>query len=139
MIREIQLDKEFKGVLSLYQDAGWKVYAEEPKRLKKALENSSYILGHYEENTLIGMIRGLTDTEYLHYIQDIIVLKSHHNKGVGTKLLQYVKDQYKAVRMDILLTDDDPAQLHYYEKNNFSNTKTLQDYPLNCFVDFKNN
>ena len=136
-IRELNLEEDFEQILTLYKDVGWVVYTDEPDRLRKAYLNSTYSFGLFEGNELKGVIRGLTDTEYLHYIQDIIVSTSEHNKGIGTELLKFVKDKYQNVRMDILLTDDDPAQMAYYKKNKFQNTKEITDYPLNCFVDFK--
>jgi len=135
-IRPLILENDFEQILKLYEDVGWVVYTDEPERLKKAYANSSYHFGYFEDDKLIGIIRGLTDTEYLHYIQDIIVASSEHKKGIGSKLLKFVKEKYQSVRMDILLTDDDPGQLVYYKKNNFQNTKDAE-YPLNCFVDFK--
>ena len=131
------MENDFDQILGLYTDVGWVVYTKEPERLKKAYLNSTYTFGYFKEDKLLGIIRGLTDTQYLHYIQDIIVASSEHNKGIGSKLLSFVKEKYKDVRMDILLTDDDPAQLVYYKKNNFQNTKEITDYPLNCFVDFE--
>ena len=137
MFKEIKLtDETFELLIKLYEAVGWVAYTEEPEELRKALDNSTYLYGFYEENELVGFIRGLTDFSSLNYVQDILVKPNLHNKGVGSKLLQFVKKTYD-VRAQVLLTDDEPGQLAYYKKNGYKNTRDLKNIPLNCFVDFK--
>lgn len=136
MIQKIDLDKDFEAIIMLYDDVGWSAYTENPDSLRKALKNSTYLYGYFENSELKGIIRGLTDFASIHYIQDIIVLTQLHGKGVGTKLVEYVSQLYKEVRATVLLTDDNPSQLGFYKKLNFSNTKELVNIPLNAFVKY---
>lgn len=137
MIKEItNIEEEFNSIFSLYEDVGWITYTEKPEELKKAIVNSSYIFGFYKEDKLIGIIRGLTDKVSLHYIQDIIVSPSAQNKGIGSKLVTFAKNELKNVRATVLLTDDEPSQLAFYKKLGLSNTRELVEVPLNCFVEF---
>ena len=68
--------KEYKNynadeILSLYKDAGWISYTEKPQMLKEAYEKSFCVLGAYEEDKLIGIIRAVGDGASILYIQDI--------------------------------------------------------------------
>ena len=58
----------------------------------------------------------------------------HQGQGVGAALLKSVLTRYKTVRQKVLLTDDRPEQLRFYESLGFKNTRTLKKTPLNAFV-----
>ncbi len=137
MIKIIKdLDIEINSIIEIYNSVGWSNYTDNIESLKKALLNSTYIFGFYEDNKLVGIIRGLTDQVSIHYIQDILVTSKVHNKGIGTQLVQYVMKEYSEVRAHVLLTDDDPSQLAFYKKLKFYNTKELKEFPMNSFVQF---
>lgn len=53
----------------------------------------------------MGLIRVLGDGHSLVVVQDLIVLKSHHRKGIGSALLQLVLDTYKGCYQIQLLTE----------------------------------
>lgn len=137
MIKKIDLTTDFNNIIKLYDDVGWSTYTENPERLKKGLENSTYLYGYFDDGNLIGIIRGLTDLTSIHFIQDIIVLTKSHGNGIGSKLVEYVSEVYKDVRATLLLTDDEPSQLAFYKKLQFSNTRDLVEVPLNAFVKYK--
>ena len=137
MIKAIQnIDESYPAIEKIYNSVGWAVYTEDPDNLKKALTNSSYLYGYYEDNTLKALIRGMTDGVSINYIQDILVLSELHGKGIGTKLVEHVFSETSGVRAQVLITDDDPGQLAFYKKLKMSNTRELVDVPLNCFVKF---
>lgn len=137
MIKAItNIAQEFPTILELYKSVGWDVYAEEPEELMKALQNSTYLYGHYKEGLLNAIIRGMSDDSSIHYIQDIIVNQKLHNQGIGTKLVDHVLKALSHVRAHILLTDDEAGQLAFYKKLKFYNTKELKQTPLNCFVQY---
>lgn len=137
MIKEISnIEQSFAAIVNIYNSVGWSVYTQEPEKLKKALTNSSYLYGYYENDKLNGLIRGMTDGVSINYIQDILVLSELHGKGIGSKMVDYVFEQTKGVRAQVLITDDDPSQLAFYKKLQMSNTRELVETPLNCFVKF---
>lgn len=64
MIRKIEkITEEFALILKLYKSVRWEAYTSEPEQLKKALINSDYLYGYYQNDELLGVIRGLTDDE----------------------------------------------------------------------------
>jgi ribosomal protein S18 acetylase RimI-like enzyme len=133
----MNLSQDFEKIIKLYDNVGWSAYTENPTNLKKALENSTYLFGYFEDENLMGIIRGLTDLISIHFIQDIIVQTNSHGNGIGTKLVEHVSEIYKDVRATVLLTDDDPSQIGFYKKLKFSNTRELEKIPLNTFVKYK--
>ena len=48
--------------------------------------------------------------------------------------MKMVLERYTHVRQKVLLTDDRPEQLRFYESLGFTNTRTLTMTPLNAFV-----
>ncbi|HCW74840.1 MAG TPA: GNAT family N-acetyltransferase, partial [Clostridiaceae bacterium] len=60
----------------------------------------------WEKEELIGLIRTVGDGHTILYIQDILVLNTHRDKGIGSMLLQEVLEKYKHVRQKVLLTEE---------------------------------
>ena len=55
--KEYSIDK----IVELYKDAGWISYTENPSLLKKAYDNSDYVLFAWDKDKLVGTIRVITD------------------------------------------------------------------------------
>lgn len=106
-------------VLALYESAGWKNYTDHADRLPKAYEGSLCVLGAYEDEKLVGIIRAVGDGVTIVFVQDIIVLPGHQRKGIGTKLLQAVTDRYSEVYQMQLLTDDTEKTKAFYRSAGF--------------------
>ena len=61
-------------ILSLYKSVGWINYTDNPKMLEDAYANSLRILGAYENEKLLGIIRVVGDGHSVVFIQDILVI-----------------------------------------------------------------
>ncbi|WP_312653881.1 GNAT family N-acetyltransferase [Proteiniclasticum sp.] len=114
-IRQIDMRK----VEKLYNDAGWSAYTEDLDVLESALTHSLDVITAWEDEELIGLIRTVGDGQTILYIQDILIMKSHRDKGIGSMLLQEVLEKYKHVRQKVLLTEEARNVRHFYEKNGF--------------------
>jgi len=57
-------------VLNLYKSVGWTNYTNNPKMLEDAYANSLRILGAYENEKLLGIIRVVGDGHSVVFIQD---------------------------------------------------------------------
>ncbi len=108
-----------EDILALYEDAGWSAYTKDLPTLMEAIENSLTVITAWHDDQLVGLIRVIGDGLTIIYIQDILVLKSYHNKGIGSELLGRILDQYKNVRQKVLLTEEAPDVRAFYEKNGF--------------------
>ncbi len=93
-------------VLALYRDAKWSSYTNDVPKLMQAIANSLMIITAWEGEQLVGLIRVIGDGSVILYIQDILVLTEYKRKGIGTKLLKLILDEYKDVRQKVLLTQD---------------------------------
>ena len=113
-------------ILNLYLDNNWTNYTDNKDMLFSGIKNSLYTLAAYDKEVLIGLVRVVGDGFTIIYIQDILVLKEYQNKGVGSKLIKYIIDKYKAVRQIVLTTDNTEIQKAFYEKNGFKEFKDLK-------------
>lgn len=106
----------------LYLSVSWTSYTDNIDTLKKAVDNSLYVISAWNENELIGLIRIIGDGLTIIYIQDIIVKPKYENKGIGTNLIQQILNKYRDVRQKVLITDENPKTRKFYEKNGFIST-----------------
>ena len=82
-----------EDIINLYQSVGWTNYLERIGILEEAYANSLCVLGAYDDDRLIGIIRAVGDGKTIVFIQDIVVLPEYQRKGIGTKLLKTVMDK----------------------------------------------
>lgn len=104
---------------TLYEDAEWYAYTRDMAQLEQALSCSLYVLTAWEKDRLVGLIRVVGDGLTIVYIQDILVLASHQNRGIATDLMTQTLIKFSAVRQKVLLTEEAPNVRHFYEKNGF--------------------
>ena len=102
-------------ILNLYKSVGWVNYVNHPEMLKNAYESSLKILGAYNGEKLLGIIRVVGDGYSIIYIQDIIVLPEYQHQGIGTALINKMTEIYKNVYQKVLLTDDTDKTIQFYQ------------------------
>jgi|LGVF01.2.fsa_nt_gb ribosomal protein S18 acetylase RimI-like enzyme len=131
---KIYKDYQEEEVLKLYNSVQWANYTENPNMLKAAYENSLYILGAYDNDDLVGVIRVIGDGHSIIYIQDIIVRPDYQRYGIGSKLLSSALSTYSHVYQKILLTENEEKTVKFYESVGFK-----ADHDLGCvaFCQFK--
>lgn len=109
-----------KQLINLYQSVGWTSYTEKPELLQQAVHNSLYVLGAFDHDQLIGLIRVVGDGLTIIYIQDLLVLPAYQNQGIGSTLINKVWKEFRHVRQQVLLTMEEPETRAFYEKNGFT-------------------
>lgn len=108
-----------ESLIRLYNDAGWFAYTDDLPSLKKAIENSLYLLCVYEGDQLVGLLRAVGDGVSILYIQDLLVLSAFRRHGIGSALVTHTLKKYKDVRQRIVTTDDTPALRAFYKNLSF--------------------
>lgn len=103
----------------LYNDVEWYAYTQDLECLQQAIEQSLEVVSAWNGEELVGLIRIVGDGLTIIYIQDILVLNTHQNRGIATQLMQQVMERYESVRQKVLLTEEAPDVRHFYEKNGF--------------------
>lgn len=110
---------EESEILPLYRSVGWSNYYERPEMLQKAYAGSLCILGAYENDKLIGIIRAVGDGHSVVFIQDIIVHPEYQRQGIGTKLMQVMLERYGHVYQIELATDNTEKTIAFYKSLGF--------------------
>ena len=78
----------------------------------------------YENETLVGCLRILSDGYFFGTITELLVLPQYQKQGIGSKLLQLAKDNTPTM----LYFGSQPAAEQFYEKNGCQ--KSLQSYMI---------
>ena len=125
---------ELDALVALYDAVGWSAYTQRPDRLQAAIQGSHVVVTAWVAQALVGLARTISDGVSIVYIQDILVHPDQQGKDVGQALVREIFRHYPDVRQKVLLTDDRPEQLRFYERLGFHNTRNLSQTPLNAFV-----
>ena len=125
--KNIDIDQLFQ----LYQSVGWSFYSKEV--LSRAYQNAMYVFSAWDKDCLIGVIRVIGDGVTILYIQDLIVRQSYQRQKIATTLINYILERYAAVYQIVLLTDDQPSTVAFYE---YIGMKRAEAYGCVSFVQF---
>jgi ribosomal protein S18 acetylase RimI-like enzyme len=107
-------------VIRLYQDAGWW-----DDRLEKDIEemlNNERSVGAWEDDTLIGFARAVSDGKFRAYIEDVDIHSSYRKEGIGEKLVS--KMLVELSHIDVISLFCEEHLIPFYEKNNFKYSKS---------------
>ena len=103
-------ETHLEAVKDLYRQHQWAAYLGDDDKLKRALRNSSYLLGAFDGTTLAGFVRCVGDGE---------------RRGIGAALLQQASERYQHVRALYIVTDLQDADSNaFYRAQGW---RTLQD------------
>ena len=122
--------KEYKTynedeILRLYTAVGWTAYTQDPESLRRGYEHSLLVLGAWEGEELLGIIRVVGDGATIVFVQDILVYPEQQRKGVGSALLEAVLDRYAGVRQIELVTDNTEKTVAFYKSMGFCELSEL--------------
>ena len=106
-------------ILPLYKSVEWSNYYEHPEMLENAYGSSLCILGAYEHDKLVGIIRAVGDGHSILFIQDILVCPQYQRRGIGTALMKALLEQYRHVYQIELATDNTQKTIAFYKSLGF--------------------
>lgn len=110
---------QLNEIVNLYRSVGWTNYLKRVDILQQAYADSLCVLGAYDSDQLVGVIRTVGDGQTIVFVQDIVVLPEYQRKGIGTKLLKAVMNKYKDVYQVELLTDNTDKTKAFYRSVGF--------------------
>lgn len=130
--------KEYIGfvkdeIINLYASVGWRNYTDHPDMLGRAYLHSLCILGAYESDLLIGIIRAVGDGASILFIQDMIVHPDYQRRGIGTALLKEIMERYSEVYQMELITDNTEKTIAFYKSVGFA---LAEEYGCTGFLKF---
>ncbi|MDH3228132.1 MAG: GNAT family N-acetyltransferase, partial [Thermoleophilia bacterium] len=73
-------------------------HAQNPERLRTAIELSSYAVVATEGEQVVGFARAMSDGAFAVYIADILVLPELQRQGIGRSLVKELLDRYPMER-----------------------------------------
>ena len=103
----------------LYEDAGWVSYTCDMEKLKRAIDQSLYVVTAWYHEELVGLLRVIGDGETILYIQDLLVMKAHRRHKIATGMIEKVVKKYPDVRQKVLMADDTDDIRGFYEEVGF--------------------
>jgi len=92
-IRQADLDRDFLAILGLYRAHNW-THANDPTRLRLAIESSSFSVVAEDEDRVVGFARAMSDEAFAVYIADILVAPDRQREGIGRSLARAILDHY---------------------------------------------
>lgn len=118
---ESQLEKLFLSV-------GWES-GKYPKRLKKALDNCATVFTAWSDNELVGLANAIDDGELTAYVHYLLVNPEFQGQGIGTALVELMKEKYKNYLHFFLLAEHKEL-IGYYERLGFeyNSEKSVMNY-----------
>ncbi len=93
-------------ILPLYAAVGWTNYTRDPAMLRAAFARSLCVIGAYEGDKLVGLLRAVGDGCSVVLVQDLLVWPQYQRRGVGTALMKAILSRYAGVYQFQLLTDN---------------------------------
>ena len=118
----------------LYNSVGWTRYTEDMTFLAAAIASSDHVVMAWDGDRLAGLARCVSDDVSIVYLQEMLVDPDYQKQGLGRALTEDCLERYAHVPRKVLMTDDRPGQLAFYREMGFTNTRDLQETPLNVFV-----
>ncbi|MBI9082320.1 MAG: GNAT family N-acetyltransferase [Desulfobacterales bacterium] len=93
----------------------------EPRKLKRAFENSTHACFAWNGDLLVGMARALSDDEYQAVVYDLVVLPEYQGQGVGRQIMAAIHRRL-SVRTIILYAV--PGKESFYQKLGYAKMLT---------------
>ena len=94
-----------EAVLELYRQVGWTNYTKTPEMLERAIANSLYVLGAFDGEQLVGLIRAVGDGVSILFIQDLLILPAYQRQGIGKTMMKRCLETFSACYQIHLLTE----------------------------------
>lgn len=110
--------EQFRDVLN-NSGLGERRPVEDSACLEGMLSNANLIVSAWENDTLIGIARSVTDFHYACYLSDLAVDQSKQSHGIGKQLQQLTREQL-GPRCKLILVAA-PAANEYYKKLGYEN------------------
>lgn len=115
-----------KMLETLYADAGWTSYVQDMEESIAGISSSSRVITAWDDTSLVGMARAITDGHTVLYVQDILVLGTFQRRGIGRELTRRLLMPYRNIRQTVLITDNIPQTRGFYAACGFETLDTYQ-------------
>ena len=114
-----QETKEFSAedLQELFRSVHWES-ANYPKRLVKAMHNSTAVISAWDGEKLVGLVRGLDDGATVAFIHYLLVRPEYQKFHIGTELMNRLLMRYQDL-LYVKIVPSDPNTIPFYKKFGF--------------------
>lgn len=105
----------------VFKDSGLKRPVDDLVRIQKMIEHADLIVTAWDNDTLVGVARCVTDFSYCCYLSDLAVLSKYQKLGIGKRLIESVQSTIGEQVALILLSA--PDAMNYYPHIGFNEIK----------------
>lgn len=110
------IETDFPLIKKLYEQEEWMTFINRADEALEAWKNSTIAFVAVDGDTVIGLVRALTDGKITTYIAEIIVDINYRGNGIGKALLDICHGLYPHTRFDLLSTE---GADEFYKSNKF--------------------
>jgi GNAT superfamily N-acetyltransferase len=108
---------EYKG---LFESTGWtSSISVSDEILQTAIDNSWYWISAYDDQTLIGIGRLVSDGALYAFVCDMIVHPKYQKQGIGTSILEMLKEKCMKHSFQRVWLFAAPGRAGFYLDNGF--------------------
>lgn len=114
-----QFTKEFTvaELERLFLSVNWES-GKHPEKLQTAMLNSSLVISAWDEDKLVGLVRGLDDGACVGFIHYLLVDPAYQGLHIGYTLMDMLMERYDHL-LHIKIMPSDPATIPFYQKFGF--------------------
>jgi predicted N-acetyltransferase YhbS len=129
-------DLDLDQVIELYNVStlGERRPVDDRQVMADMLRHANLVVTAWDDNSLVGIARTLTDFSYVGYLSDLAVKASHQRQGIGIQLVQKTREKMGPKSMLVLLAA--PKAVEYYPKIGF--TRHNSAWTINAQAPFPN-
>lgn len=106
-----------KELEELFLSVNWES-GRYPKKLVRAMKNSSRVISAWDGERLIGLIRALDDGETVAFIHYVLVNPKYQGLHIGGELMKRILAYYDDL-LYVKIMPSDPKTIPFYEKYGF--------------------
>jgi len=114
-------DLDLDQLIELYRAStlGERRPIDDRPRFAAMYKNANLVITAWDESTLVGVSRSLTDFAHFTYLADLAVRVSYQRQGIGKELMRRTQ-QLSGPKTNVLLLAA-PAAKEYYPHTGFTN------------------
>jgi predicted N-acetyltransferase YhbS len=110
-----------KEVSDVFKSSGIKRPADDLDRIQRMIDNADVNISAWDGDKLVGIARAITDFTYCCYLSDLAVSKEYQKTGIGTELVERLRD-HLGEEVSLLLLSA-PTAMEYYPRIGFEKSE----------------
>ena len=129
MIKYVNSKPTLAAYKKLYKSTGWTpADTISDEILQAAIDNSWYWISAYDDQTLVGIGRLVSDGVYYAHIYDVIVDPKYRNQNIGASIFERLKEKCKINSFRRVWLFPETGRVGFYLSNDSENRPSTQQW-----------